>query len=241
MRTRNLLEKIVDTKTDLPEELGLMVQVEMQAREALVEATRHEIQKQLKKSRGPGRTRSVPEDRKSRGSTSDRSGVQMLVARGESHSWSLPNRVGPPTCYTGSRKEGPMKKPLRPSRTASRTSSWPQRVPVSWNRRRILTRIFHSHRTACLPLLHYTTQVPCEGAGRQDVRRKVIRPCIKIQLLLGGDKMAKETLELQAVFLAVRPRKQAPGYSGRPSPTNRATRPRAGGVLELWEARPLPA
>lgn len=70
---------------------------------------------------------------------------------------------------------------------------------------------------------------------------------IKIQLLLGGEQMAnealKQALELQAEFLAARPRRMSArtfqkGQS--PTPPNRMKEPKATGALELWEARTLP-
>jgi hypothetical protein len=58
-------------------------------------------------------------------------------------------------------------------------------------------------------------------------------------LLLGGEKLVNEALgqalDLQAVFLAARPRKTM----GQLVPTNEPKRPPTVGVLELWEDRPL--
>jgi hypothetical protein len=60
------------------------------------------------------------------------------------------------------------------------------------------------------------------------------------QLLLGGEESVNEALrqalDLQAVFLAARPRKTLV----QPVPTNQTKRPPTVGVLELWEDRPLP-
>jgi hypothetical protein len=50
---------------------------------------------------------------------------------------------------------------------------------------------------------------------------RVEDPTIKLQLLLGGEKSVKEALrqalELQAILLAARPKKRAPGHSGEDS------------------------
>jgi hypothetical protein len=125
-----------------------MVQAEMLAAKALVEATRHKVQTKLKEveawtergayqriGTGPGATNSPKFD----GSTSRAVFRRQFETVAEHNCWTSLERatyliaafqVRVSTCYTEPRKERPMRKPLRRWRITLGTSTWPPHIAV---------------------------------------------------------------------------------------------------------------
>jgi hypothetical protein len=146
-QTKSLLETITDTRVHLHEEIGLMIKGEARITKTLIDTKRRglgakltEVEARAERGGGTGTGAGATKPPKSDGSTPwtafpapvrDGSRVQLLDASRNRHTWSRPCRPVPITCYTESQKEQPMKKPLRPGRTASGTSTWQLRFVVT--------------------------------------------------------------------------------------------------------------
>jgi hypothetical protein len=121
-----------------------------------------------------------------------------------------------------SRKERPVKKPLRSWGIALGTSTWPQHIATTKNEDPKCRRILDEFATAVEQLAHRAYPALLKDHIRREAGKAfadgVEDTTIKIQLLLGGEKTVNEVLrqvlELQAMLQAARPQKQVPGHSG---------------------------
>jgi hypothetical protein len=143
----------------------------------------------------------------------DRSRAQLLDAPGEIH--IIDHRIAGPYHRRATRSPersdlwrnhwglgGPLRRSA-PGRCVSYSAK--KEDPVC---RRILARIFHSHRTARQPRIPEDNIRREAGKAFADGLGDTV---IKIQLLLGGERMVnaalRQALELQAVILSVKPHK----------------------------------
>jgi hypothetical protein len=164
---------------------------------------------------------------------------------GTPHTWSQPYKAGPPTCYTKSWKERPIKKPLRPWRTALGTSTWPPHIPVSKKTRtQGVGEPLQEFATAVEQLAHCAYPALPEGHIRKESGKVladgVEDPCHKNPAAAGrreNGEQGSQALELQAMLLGAWPQKMSAGtfWGSRSSPTGLRGRRQV-----AWGARPLP-